>query len=318
MKAIRVAAFGGPEVLKLEEVPELKPAAGEVLVNVKAIGVNPFEAYIRSGSYPLKPALPYTPGVDLAGVVEAAGNGATRFKPGDRVYSFGSISGSYAEKSLVLETQLQFLPENISFSQGAAVGVPYGTAHQALFGRAQAKAGESILVHGASGGVGLAALQFARAAGLKVFGTGGNAEAIKAILENGAHAAFDHHSPDYFDKIKELNSGKGLDVILEMLANVNLGKDLGALGFYGRVVVIGARGPVEIDPRVAMGKDASVLGMSTRNARDLSGIHAVIYAGLENGSLKPVVAEEIPLAEAARGQERVMQNGKIGKIILLP
>jgi NADPH2:quinone reductase len=318
MKAIRVSAFGGPEVLKLEEVPDLKPGQGEVLVKVKAIGVNPFEAYIRAGMYPIKPALPYTPGVDLAGIVEAVGPGVSRFKAGDRVYSFGSSSGSYAQASLVPESRLQFLPENVSFSQGAAVGVPYGTAYQSLFVRAQAKPGESVLVHGASGGVGLAAVQLARAAGLKVFGTAGSAGAIKVVEANGAHHAFDHHSADYPEKIKALTQGKGVNVILEMLANVNLEKDLGLLDFKGRVVIIGSRGRTEIDPRLTMGKDLAILGMTNSNAQALDSNHAALRAGLENGSLKPVIAMELPLAEASQAQEKVMQNGKIGKIVLIP
>ena len=318
MKAIRVSALGGPEVLMLETIPDLVAGPGEVLVRVKAIGVNPFEAYIRAGAYPVKPAMPYTPGVDLAGTVEATGTGVTRFKKGDRVYSYGSISGSYAEFSLVLESRLQFLPERCSFSQGAALGVPYGTAYQALFRRGLAKAGETVLVHGASGGVGLAAVQIARAAGLRVFGTGGSPDALKAIVDNGAHRAFDHHSPDVMKQIAEATQGKGLDLILEMLANENLAKDLAALAMRGRVVVIGSRGPIEIDPRATMGKDLSIIGMSNGNSQDLEANHAAILAGLENGSLRPVIAEELPLAQAAKGHENVMKNGKIGKIVLLP
>jgi NADPH2:quinone reductase len=198
------------------------------------------------------------------------------------------------------------------------LGVPYGTAYQALFGRGMAKPGETVLVHGASGGVGLAAVQLARAAGLRVFGTGGSAQALKAILENGAHLAFDHHDPECMKRISEAAEGKGLNLIIEMLANENLAKDLLALGLRGRVVVIGSRGPIEIDPRMTMGRDLSILGMSNGNALSLEANHAAILAGLENGSLNPVIAEELPLAEAAKAHENVMKNGKIGKIVLLP
>ncbi len=318
MRAIRISAFGGPEVLKLEDVALPKPGPGELLLKVKAVGVNPVETYVRSGIYPNKPALPYTPGSDCAGVVEETGKDVSKFNVGDRVYSFGTLSGSYAEYALVHESRIQFLPENVSFEQGAALGVPYGTAYQALFVRAQAKAGESVLVHGASGGVGLAACQWARSAGLKVFGTGGSPAALKAIEANGAHAAFDHHSPGYLDQIRERNHGKGPDIILEMLANVNLAKDLGVLALRGRVVVIGSRGPIEIDPRMTMGRDLSILGMANSNAQNLAANHEAIYAGLEQGILKPVIAEKLPLAEAPKAHEQVMKNGKIGKIVLLP
>jgi NADPH2:quinone reductase len=320
MKAIVVRELGAPEVLKVEEKLDLKPAAGELLVAVKAAGVNPVEAYTRAGSYPVKPPLPYTPGNDAAGVVLAAGAGVTRFKAGDRVYSFGKTSGSYASQLTVAEAGLQHLPEKISFAEGAAVGVPYGTAHRALFGRAQAKPGETVLVHGASGGVGTAAVQLARAAGLRVLGTAGNEAGRAAVLKNGAHEVFDHNSPDYWEKIGVATQGQGVDVIIEMLANINLGKDLNILARFGRVVVVGSRGPVEIDPRAAMGRDAAILGMSNGNASpaDVAGTHAYLHAGLENGTLKPLIAEELPLAQAPKAHEQVMKNGKIGKIVLLP
>ena len=138
MKAIRVHSFGGPEVLQLEEVPELKPAAGQVVVRVRAAGVNPVDTYIRTGTYPRKPSLPYTPGIDGAGTIASAGPDATRFKVGDRVYLAGSLSGTYAEYALCEERFVFPLPAHVSFAQGAAVHVPYATAFRALFHRAHA------------------------------------------------------------------------------------------------------------------------------------------------------------------------------------
>src|ERR1700732_4431279 len=163
MKAIRVHEFGAPEVLKVEEVPTPKPAAGQVLVRIHAAGVNPYETYMRAGTYPLKPPLPYTPGSDGAGVVEAVGEGVKKVKPKDRVYTGRTISGSYAEYALALEEQMHLLPAKIDFKQGAGIWVPYGTAYHALYHSAKAQASETALVHGASGGVGTAALQIARA-----------------------------------------------------------------------------------------------------------------------------------------------------------
>jgi NADPH2:quinone reductase len=252
MKAIRVHEFGDPDVLRLEEVPTPQPGPGQVLVRMHAIGVNPVETYIRAATYARLPALPYTPGNDGAGVVDqvgppavAATSGATsdcvtEFKPGDRVYTAGSVSGTYAEFALCRTEQVHPLPVNVSFSQGAAMGTPYATAYRGLFQRADAKPGETVLVHGASGGVGTAAVQLARARGLRVFGTASSEEGRKLAREQGAHEVFDHRAADQFEQIMKGTGGRGVDVIVELLANVNLGKDLTILAKGGRVVIIGA------------------------------------------------------------------------------
>ena len=265
MKAIRVHEFGGPEVLGLEEVPKPQPGAGQVLVRMHAIGVNPVETYIRAGTYAYKPVLPYTPGNDGAGVVEQVSADVNEFKPGDRVYTAGSISGTYAEFALCKAEQVHPLPANVSFAQGAAMGTPYATAYRGLFQRGEAKPGETVLVHGASGGVGTAAVQLARARGLRVFGTAGSDEGRKLAREQGAHGVFDHRAPDHLIQIMKATGGRGVDVIVELLANVNLGKDLTILAKGARVAIIGSRGRVEIDPRDAMQRDADLRGMAMPN-----------------------------------------------------
>ena len=320
MKAIRVKEFGGPEVLKVEEAPDPRPDQGQVLVRVKAAGVNPVDTYIRSGVYAKKPSLPYTPGTDAAGVVEAVGAGVKRVKVGDRVYTNITLTGACAELALAEESRVHPLPSKITFMQGAALGVPYGTAYRALFQRTHAKAGETVLVHGASGGVGIAAVQFARAAGLTVIGTGGSDKGRALAMEEGAHHVVDHRAPDYVEKIMAITEGRGVDLILEMLANVNLPKDLAMLAQGGRVVVIGNRGSVEINARDAMLKESSILGLILWAATDaeLASIHAGIVAGLENGALRPVIGHELPLAEAPRAHQLVMEPGAYGKIALIP
>lgn len=320
MKAIRVAQFGGPEVMKLEEVTALRPAADEVVVRVNAAGVNPVDAYIRSGTYAVKPALPYTPGWDAAGVVEAAGAAVTRVKAGDRVYVAGTSSGAYAEFTLSKAALVHPLPDAATFEQGAAIGVPYATAYQALFHRAHAAPGETVLVHGASGGVGIAAVQLARAAGLRVIGTAGSEQGRKLVAAEGAHHCLDHGAPDGLGPLNAITGGRGVDVIVEMLANVNLARDLAILARGGRVVVVGNRGAVEINPREIMGRDASILGMSLLNATpsDLVSIHAALGAGLENGTLRPVTGRRFALADAPRAHEAVMEPGAHGKIVLVP
>ncbi len=318
MKAIRVHEFGGPEVMKLEEVPDLKPGEGQVVVRVRAAGVNPFEAYMRAGVYPRKPALPFTPGADAGGTVESVGAGVKSVKGGERVYVAGSLSGTYAEQTLCTEAQVHPLPEKVSFGQGAAVGVPYATAYRAAFQKANTRPAETMLVHGASGGVGLAAVQLGRAAGIDVIGTAGTDQGRKLVSENGARHVLDHTKPGYLDELMQLTGGRGVDVILEMLANVNLGKDLTLLAPKGRVVVIGSRGPVEIDARNAMTRDSIIVAMSLWNAseHDLKTIHAALVAGLEDGTLRPVIGKEFPLAEAPRAHEEIMKPGSYGKIVL--
>jgi NADPH2:quinone reductase len=319
MKAIRVHQFGGPEVLKFEEVPTPKPAAGEVLVRVHAAGVNPYDTYMRSGTYAIKPPLPYTPGSDAAGTVESVGAGIKAVRAGDRVYTAKTVSGAYAEYALALEEQVHLLPEKISFTQGAGVWVPYGTAYHALYHSAQARAGETVLIHGASGGVGSAAAQMASALGLVVFGTAGTAKGLDLVKREGAVRAFNHSQPGYLDEILKSTGGRGVDIILEMLANVNLGQDLKLLAQRGRVIVIGNRGEVTINARDLMARRASIRafalwGITPEEEKE---IHAGLFAGLENGALRPVVGKEIPLAEAARAHKEILEPGAAGKMVLI-
>jgi len=318
MKAVRVHEFGGPEVLGLKELPAPKPGPGEVLVRIHATGVNPVETYIRAGTYARLPELPYTPGNDGAGVVEQAGADVTEFKPGDRVYTAASLTGTYAEFALCRKEQVHLLPANVSFAQGAAIGTPYATAYRGLLQRAVAKPGETVLVHGASGAVGTAVVQLARANNLRVFGTAGSDQGLKLAREQGAHEVFDHRAPEHFEQIRKATGGRGVDVIVEMLANVNLGNDLTILAKGGRVVIIGSRGPVEINPRNAMQRDADVRGMILPNTppQEMASIHAALVAGLENGTLRPVIGKEFSLAEAAEAHRAVMKPGAFGKILL--
>src|SRR5687767_9856816 len=320
MKAIRVSEYGGPNVLKLEDIPALKPADGQVLVKIHAVGVNPVDTYLRSNTDNRGPKLPYTPGSDAAGVVDAVGNGVTKLKSGDRVYVGGSSTGAYAEGALCSEAQAHSLPANVSFQQGAAMNVPYGTAYHALFNRGHGDTGETLFVHGASGGVGIAAVQLARARGMTVIGTAGTERGRRLVAEQGAHHVLDHTAGGYLDEVLKLTGGGGVNVVLEMLANVNLQKDLGIIAMGGRIAVIGNRGTTEINARSAMNKNAAILGVALFNVTpaQLVGLHAALVEGLRNGSLRPVIAQELPLAQAARSHEVVMENGHHGKIVLVP
>ena len=320
MKAIQVHEFGGPEVLKLEEIPTPKPAAGQVLVRIHGVGVNPYDTYMRNGTYAVKPTLPYTPGSDGAGVIEAVGPGITKVKPGDRVYVAKTVTGAYAEYAIALESQVHPLPAKVSFSQGAGVWVPYGTAYHALHHSAQARASETVLIHGASGGVGIAGVQFARAMGLRVFGTASSQKGLDLATREGAHQVFNHSKAGYVDEIMKATGGRGVDVILEMLANVNLANDTKLLATNGRVIVIGNRGEITINPRELMGRRASIRAFTLWAVTETEEtvIHAGIIAGLENGTLRPVVGKELPLAEAARAHKEILEPGAAGKIVLVP
>jgi NADPH2:quinone reductase len=319
MKAIRVHEFGGPEVLKLEDAPTPKPSAGEVLVRIHAAGVNPYDTYMRAGTYAVKPTLPYTPGSDGAGVVEAVGDGVKRVKPGDRVYTARTITGAYAEYALALEQQVHPLPANIDFKKGAGIWVPYGTAYHALYHSAKAQASETVLVHGASGGVGTAAVQIARAMGLTVLGTAGTPPGLDLAKRQGAHHVFDHRKSGYQEEILRATGNRGVNIVLEMLANVNLAHDTKLLANNGRVVVIGSRGEVTINPRELMARRASIraLVLWSITPEEEAEIHAGIFAGLENGTLRPVVGKELPIAEAARAHKEVLEPGSRGKIVLV-
>jgi NADPH2:quinone reductase len=319
MKAIRVHEFGDPEVLKLENVTDPVPGPGQVLLRVKAIGVNPVETYIRAGKYGPRP-FPFTPGTDCAGIVERVGDSVTQWKLGDRAYTASTLTGAYAELALCDAAKVFPLPAHVEFDQGAALGVPAATAYRAIFDRGQARPAETVLVHGATGGVGLACVQLGRAHGCTVIGTGGSDEGRQLLLREGAHHALDHTAPDYLDQLMTLTAGRGVDLILEMLANVNLDRDLTVLAKYGRVVVVGNRGRIEIDPRQTMARDADIRGMTLMNVTDpeLLDIHRALGAALEARVLRPIIDHRLPLADAVRAHHEILEGNSRGKIILVP
>ncbi|XP_003453210.1 quinone oxidoreductase isoform X2 [Oreochromis niloticus] len=320
MRAIRVSEFGAPSVLRLRsDVTVPQPGRTQVLIRVHACGVNPVETYIRAGTYARKPTLPYTPGSDIAGVVESVGEGVTAVKAGDRVFTTATETGGYAEYTVAAGDSVYKLPDALDFTQGAAIGIPYFTAYRALIHKAHAKAGETVLIHGASGGVGIAACQLSRALGLQVFGTAGTPEGMKLVLNNGAHLAFNHRQEGYTDKIMEATEGRGVDVIVEMLSNINLSKDLQMLAYGGRVMVVGSRGSIEINPRDTMVKESSIVGVALFFAtpEEMKECGALLYAGMEAGWLRPVVGSQYPLEKAAQAHHDIIESpGAAGKMVL--
>ncbi|XP_056388669.1 quinone oxidoreductase-like [Hyla sarda] len=321
MRAIRVSEFGKPEVLKfLTDVPVPSPGENQVLIRVHACGINPVDTYIRAGVYARKPNLPYTPGSDVSGVVEEIGRNVTTFKKGDRVFTRATVTGGYAEYAVASEDTVYQLPEQLNFKQGAAISVPYFTAYRALFQKGHGKSGELVLVHGASGGVGIAACQIARAYGFKVFGTAGSQEGLNLVLQNGAHKAFNHKEKDYMEKIQEAAGAEGVNVILEMLSNVNLSNDLKLLSSGGRVIIVGCRGSIEINPRDTMAKESSIIGVQLHGStkEDWREAGAALFGGMESGWLKPLIGPEYSLEKASQAHEDIIQNsGATGKMVFV-
>ena len=324
MKAIRAHKFGGPEVIQLDEVDDPVAGFGEVVIDIKAAGVNPADTYMLGGGYAIKPDLPYTLGADAAGVITEVGEGVDRFNIGDRVFvgiCLGfSPMGCYAEKLVRHHDDVAPLPDNISFAQGTALGTAYATAHYGLFARGGAKPGECVFIHGASGGVGTASIQLAKRAGLTVIASAGSARGCELVKLQGADYIVNHTTNDYMKTVTQVSGGVGPDLILEMLANVNLAADLDVVSKYGRIIVIGNRGEITINPRMTMMKELDVRGMAIFNASREAMLTIVddLIAGLNDGTLQPIVGREMPLADAADSHHAVLEPGAHGKIVLLP
>jgi len=324
MKAIRAHFFGGPEVLQLEELDDPVPGDGEVVVDVYAAGVNPADTYMRNGSYAIVPELPYIPGGDAGGVISAVGVGVEGHSVGDRVFVGTALSfdltGCYAEKVKRKANEVMPLPEGVSFAEATAFGVSYTTAHYALFERGGAIAGETVFIHGATGSVGTSAIQLAKRAGLMVIGSGGTTNGLDLIRAEGADHVVDHSKERYIDEVTQLTGGNGPELILEMLANVNLAVDMDLAAKFGRIVIIGNRGEITINPRVAMMKELDIRGIALWNAsaEQVALMMEDILNGAAEGKIRPIIGRQMPLAEAAVAHVTVLEPGAYGKIVLVP
>lgn len=323
MKALRLHSFGPAANLTLEEIPVPNPSAEEVLVQIHRAGVNPVDTYIRSGAYASLPALPYTPGHDGAGVIAAVGHSINNWRAGDRVYLAGSLSGTCAEYALCRPDQLFPLPEAASFDTGAALGIPYATAAIALFHHATLTPSQHVLVRGAGGGVGFAAIQLALDAGAKPIAIAGSPAARAALTtELGADYVIDSAStPEKIEhQLLQLTRGKGVELLLETAAHDHLGADLRLLAQEGTALVVGSRGTATILPRDLMARNASLRGVMLMRcpAPALAAAHARIAGLLVAGKLTAPIHATLPLAEGARAHEMQLERGLFGKILLAP
>ncbi|MFF2591530.1 NADPH:quinone reductase [Peribacillus butanolivorans] len=324
MKAIQVTQFGGPEKLVYTDVEEVVAGKGKVCVRLYAAGVNPSDAYTLTGTYAFYiPQLPYTPGLDGAGIVEAVGEEVTNVRVGDRVFIASLMrsnsTGTFAQKIVCDEALVHLLPDHVSFEQGAALGVPAMTAYRALFQRACLKPGQTVLIHGASGGVGLQAVQMAKSHGAKVIGTASKSEGKKMVQQAGADVVIDHVTEATIEDVLALTNGDGPDVIIEFLANINLETDLKLIASFGKIVIIGNRGSVEINPRLAMQKECDIFATALWNApqdeydQSIHGVRGMLISG----ALRPIIGTTLPLQQVAQGFEQLAKGIGNGKLVLI-
>lgn len=304
MKAVRVTQFGLDHPMELDEVPEPEPGPGEMLVRIAAAGVNPLEVAIRSGDHPRAGAmtLPYTCGTDVAGEVEAVGEGVEAFAPGNRVWGRAS-TGAYAEKGLLPADSTGRLPDSMSSAEGAALPIPLLTAWNALVVKGEAAPGDCVLVQGGAGGVGNLAIQLARTLGCRVFTTVSSREKADFCLAGGAEATINYREEDVPEHVMELTSGRGVDVVVENIGCDNLPSDLKLNAVNGRIVIVGTgtgKGPdVTIPLPAAMGRDARILALSSGNLNPLvPGILRRLAPLLEGGAIKPHIGRELPMEQA--------------------
>jgi len=324
MRAIRIHEYGGPEVLTCEEIDTPVPGDDELLVEVKAAAVNPIDVAVRENRFPTPLALPKTIGSDGAGVVAECGPGAGELARGTEVMFTGlgvGRQGSYAEYAVIHRSQAVVKPAELGFEQAAAMGLVFPTAYYGLVERAGLRDGETVLVQGAAGGVGGAAVQLAHALGARVIAVVSDPADGERVVELGAGEIVDRHEQDVAAEARRLTDGRGVDVIIEIATTENLRADLGTIAKGGRVVCIG-QGPgatVEVPVGEAIGIDATVLFSSSSNAgrAGMAGMLSEIAAMAADGRVSPVVGATLPLTDATRAHELLAEH-HFGKIVLVP
>ncbi len=324
MKSIRVHQFGGIENLVYEEAPDPSPNAGEILVKVKAAGINPLDLAIRSGKHPMSTmmTLPYIPGVEAAGIVESIGPECTNFEVGDKVFG-RAIGGSYCEWTKLAARETCHKPTEFSFEEAAGIPIVFMTAWQALFNRANLQQGETVLIHAGGGGVGTAAIQLAKRSGATVLTTVGSSEKADRAKNLGADHAILYKESSFDEEVKRLTDGQGVDVIIETVAAENLPKDIQALRINGRIVVIGngtGKGPEATLPvGPSLFKELRLFSMTLNNAgEEAPDIMRGLKQAFAEGNTKPQASVSFPLKDAAQAQQTLISGQFFGKISLSP
>lgn len=324
MRAIRFHEIGGPEVLKYEEAPDPSPGPGEVLVRVRAAGVNYADTMFTRGRYFLQPRFPQTPGLEVAGEVVTAGEGVNGFAPGDRVMAALANAGGYAELAVVPAQHLTRIPAGLGWAQAAALPVQAVTADHVLFLAGRLQPGETVLVHAAAGGVGVMLVQMAALAGARVVATASTEEKRQLARALGADVTIDYTKPGWADAVREATDGRGADVICEMVGGDVFAQSLRCLAPWGRLVVFGVAGPEtpSLNPAALMRLNQTVVGYYLTTAMErgevMAPTHERIFRALESGRLRIVVGETAPLSAAADVHRRMVARETTGKLVLVP
>jgi NADPH:quinone reductase-like Zn-dependent oxidoreductase len=342
MKAIAIRAHGGPEVVNLEDLPEPQARPGEVVVAVKAAAMNHLDIWVRIGWPGLKLAFPHVLGSDVAGVVESVGPGVEGVKPGDEVVvnpSLGCgrceqclsghenlcrrfsilgehVSGGMAEKLAVPARNVLPKPRNLSWEEAAAVPLTFMTAWHALVGRAQLRLGETVLVHAAGSGVGVAAVQIAKLMGARVIATAGSDAKLEKARALGADHLVNYETQDFLQEVRKLTDKRGVEVVFEHVGKKTWEKSILSAGIGGRIVTVGATTGYDplTDLRHVFFRQLSILGSTMGTAAELTEV--LRFVG--EGKLRPVVDRVLPLAQAREGQAALAERAQFGKIVVRP
>jgi NADPH2:quinone reductase len=319
-----VRELGGPDSLQREEMPPVNAGPGQVVIDVKAIGCNFFDILITQGKYQVRPELPFSPGAEVAGTVREVGEGVEGIAVGDRVSALLD-HGGFASAVAVPYGRVFPMPAQVTFEQAAALGVVYQTSYVGLVHRASLREGETLLVHAAAGGVGLSAVQIGVALGARVIGTAGSAEKLDLVRRNGAEAVVNYRTEDWVQRVKELTSGRGADVIYDPVGGDTFDKSLKCIAFEGRLLVIGfASGAIPTAPmnRVLL-KNISLVGLHwglylKENPGVVARAQEAIFRLLAEGKISPLISEAYPLERANVALAALGARQTTGKIVLIP
>jgi NADPH2:quinone reductase len=322
MKAVLCKQFGPPDSLVYEDLPSPAAGAGEVVVSVKAASLNFPDVLIIQNKYQFKPPLPFSPGSEMSGVVKEVGAGVKGFKPGDRVIAFTTY-GAFAEEVKVESARLVPIPEGMDYESAAAFLLTYGTSDHALRDRGALKAGETLLVLGAAGGVGLAAIEIGKALGARVIACASSAEKLEACKQHGADAGINYATEDMRERIKDLTAGKGVDVVYDAVGGPYTEPALRSLAWRGRLLVVGfAAGEIpKIPLNLTLLKGCSIVGVfwgdfARREPQQLAGSIGQLGKWFREGKLKPHVSQTFPLAQAAEALKLMAARKVTGKVVL--
>ncbi len=320
MRAVLCSAFGKTDNLSVGEIDTPAARPGEVAIDVAAAGVNFADTLMIAGQYQEKPALPFTPGLEVAGTVRACGDGVTRVKPGDRVLALLD-RGGYAEQAVARESDLFLLPDGMDFAVAAGFAIAYGTSHGALRWRAGLQPGEVLLVHGAAGGVGLTAVEIGKALGATVIATAGDRDKLAIAAAHGADHLIDYRSENIRDRVKAICGGA--DVVYDPVGGSAFEASLRCVNWGARLVVVGfAGGEVpQIPANILLVKNIAALGFywgSYRRQRPdmLSGQFAELFGWWRQEKLRPHVSQRLDLAEAPRALALLRDRKSTGKVVL--